>query len=112
MGQRSTASLKGGAEPKAIHPCRKTEWCLHNTEAIKLGRGKGRLEVLVRGLYPMRNAFPELRELEAGCWCQTRDRATSRPRPVEPSPEAAPRGKRTAKQPSLWSQPPAGCQRL
>ena len=44
MGQRSMASLKRGAEPKAILPEQKAEWWKHNAEAIKLAEQKPREE--------------------------------------------------------------------
>lgn len=44
MDQRSMASLKRGAEPKAILSKQKAEWWKHNAEAIKLAEQKPREE--------------------------------------------------------------------
>ncbi|XP_021030002.1 protein FAM207A isoform X1 [Mus caroli] len=95
LDQRSVVSLKRGAEPKAILPkkeklkLRRERW-LQKIEAIKLAEQKLREErkrkamVVVGDLHPLRDALPELQELEAGRQRQqARRRVTSKPRPVE-----------------------------
>lgn len=95
LDQKSVVSLKRGAEPKAIVPkkeklkLRRERW-LQKIEAIKLADQKLREErrrratVVVGDLHPLRDALPELQELEAGRQQQQpRRRGTSKPRPVE-----------------------------
>ncbi|XP_021486651.1 ribosome biogenesis protein SLX9 homolog isoform X1 [Meriones unguiculatus] len=95
LDQRSVISLKRGTEPKAILPkkeklrLRRERW-LQKIEAIKLAEQKLREErkrkamVVVGDLHPLRDALPELQELEASRQQQqTRRRVTSKPRPVE-----------------------------
>lgn len=95
LDQRSVVSLKRGAEPKAILPkkeklkLRRERW-LQKIEAIKLAEQKLREErkrkatVVVGDLHPLRDALPELQELEASRQQQqARRRVTSKPRPVE-----------------------------
>nr|XP_034380861.1 protein FAM207A isoform X2 [Arvicanthis niloticus] len=76
LDQKSVVSLKRGAEPKAILPkkeklkLRRERW-LQKIEAIKLAEQKLREErkrkamVVVGDLHPLRDALPELQELEA-----------------------------------------------
>lgn len=95
LDQKSVVSLKRGAEPKAIVPkkeklkLRRERW-LQKIEAIKLADQKLREErrrramVVVGDLHPLRDALPELQELETGRrQQQPRRRGTSKPRPVE-----------------------------
>ncbi|XP_052019543.1 ribosome biogenesis protein SLX9 homolog isoform X2 [Apodemus sylvaticus] len=94
LDQRSVVSLKRGAEPKAILPkkeklkLRRERW-LQKIEAIKLAEQKLREErkrkamVVVGDLHPLRDALPELQELEANRQQQRATRVTSKPRPVE-----------------------------
>ncbi|XP_028629765.1 protein FAM207A isoform X2 [Grammomys surdaster] len=92
--QKSVVSLKRGAEPKAVLPkkeklkLRRERW-LQKIEAIKLAEQKLREErkrkamVVVGDLHPLRDALPELQELEASRQQQQARRVTSKPRPVE-----------------------------
>lgn len=94
LDQRSVVSLKKGAEPKAILPkkeklrLRHERW-LQKIEAIKLAEQKFREErrrratVVVGDLHPLRDALPELQELETGHQWKARGRVNSKPRPVE-----------------------------
>ncbi|XP_076773209.1 ribosome biogenesis protein SLX9 homolog isoform X2 [Arvicanthis niloticus] len=94
LDQKSVVSLKRGAEPKAILPkkeklkLRRERW-LQKIEAIKLAEQKLREErkrkamVVVGDLHPLRDALPELQELEASRQQQQARRVTSKPRPVE-----------------------------
>nr|XP_004669481.2 protein FAM207A [Jaculus jaculus] len=94
LDQRSVASLKRGAEPKVILPkkeklrLRRERW-LQKIEAIKLAEQKLREErkrratVVVGDLHPLRDALPELQELEASSRWQTRGKVARKPRPVE-----------------------------
>ncbi|XP_021486652.1 ribosome biogenesis protein SLX9 homolog isoform X3 [Meriones unguiculatus] len=94
LDQRSVISLKRGTEPKAILPkkeklrLRRERW-LQKIEAIKLAEQKLREErkrkamVVVGDLHPLRDALPELQELEASRQQQQTRRVTSKPRPVE-----------------------------
>ncbi|XP_008838649.1 protein FAM207A isoform X2 [Nannospalax galili] len=93
LDQRSVVSLKKGAEPKTILPkkeklrLRRERW-LQKIEAIKLAEQKLREErrrratVVVGDLHPLRDALPELQELETGRPRKTRG-VTNKPRPVE-----------------------------
>ncbi|XP_028730151.1 ribosome biogenesis protein SLX9 homolog isoform X2 [Peromyscus maniculatus bairdii] len=93
LDQKSVVSLKRGTEPKTILPkkeklrLRHERW-LQKIEAIKLAEQKlkeerrRRATVVVGDLHPLRDALPELQELEAGRRQHTR-RASSKPRPVE-----------------------------
>ncbi|XP_027403511.1 protein FAM207A isoform X2 [Bos indicus x Bos taurus] len=91
---RSVTSIRRGAEAKTVLPkkeklkLRRERW-LQKIEAIKLAEQKLKAErrrratVVVGDLQPLRDALPELLELEAGGrWPPTR-RAASRPRPAE-----------------------------
>ncbi|KAL1771854.1 hypothetical protein HispidOSU_027477 [Sigmodon hispidus] len=94
LDQRSVVSLKRGTEPKTILPkkeklrLRHERW-LQKIEAIKLAEKKlkeerrRRATVVVGDLHPLRDALPELQELEARRQQPTRSRVTSKPRPVE-----------------------------
>ncbi|XP_020032804.1 ribosome biogenesis protein SLX9 homolog isoform X1 [Castor canadensis] len=94
LDQRSVSSLRRGAEVKTILPkkeklrLRREQW-LQKIEAIKLAEKKLREErkrratVVVGDLQPLRDALPELQELEAGSQRQARSRVTSKPRPAE-----------------------------
>lgn len=94
LDQKSVVSLKKGTEPKTILPkkeklrLRHERW-LQKIEAIKLAERKLKEErrrkamVVVGDLHPLRDALPELQELEASRQQQTRRRVTSKPRPVE-----------------------------
>ncbi|KAM4863467.1 ribosome biogenesis protein SLX9 homolog isoform X1 [Urocitellus parryii] len=94
LDQRSLASLRKGAEAKAILPkkeklrLRRERW-LQKIEAIKLAEQKlkeerrRRATAVVGDLHPLRDALPELQELEAGRRQQTRGRVSSKPRPAE-----------------------------
>lgn len=94
LDQKSVVSLKRGTEPKTILPkkeklrLRRERW-LQKIEAIKLAEQKLKEErrrkatVVVGDLHPLRDALPELQELEASRQQQTRRRVTSKPRPVE-----------------------------
>ncbi|XP_040587976.1 protein FAM207A isoform X2 [Mesocricetus auratus] len=93
LDQKSVVSLKRGTEPKTILPkkeklrLRHERW-LQKIEAIKLAEQKlkeerrRRATVVVGDLHPLRDALPELQELEASRQQQVR-RVTSKPRPVE-----------------------------
>ncbi|XP_059248489.1 ribosome biogenesis protein SLX9 homolog isoform X1 [Mustela nigripes] len=91
---RSVASIRRGAEPRAVLPkkeklkLRRERW-LQKIEAIKLAERqrkaerKRRAAAVVGDLQPLRDALPELLELEAGAR-QPRARGVSRrPRPAE-----------------------------
>ncbi|XP_044106769.1 protein FAM207A isoform X1 [Neovison vison] len=91
---RSVASIRRGAEPRAVLPkkeklrLRRERW-LQKIEAIKLAERQRKAErrrraaVVVGDLQPLRDALPELLELEAGAR-QPRARGVSRrPRPAE-----------------------------
>ncbi|XP_052600551.1 ribosome biogenesis protein SLX9 homolog isoform X1 [Peromyscus californicus insignis] len=94
LDQKSVVSLKRGTEPKTILPkkeklrLRHERW-LQKIEAIKLAEQKlkeerrRRATVVVGDLHPLRDALPELQELEASRRQHTRSRVTSKPRPVE-----------------------------
>ncbi|KAL1771855.1 hypothetical protein HispidOSU_027477 [Sigmodon hispidus] len=104
LDQRSVVSLKRGTEPKTILPkkeklrLRHERW-LQKIEAIKLAEKKlkeerrRRATVVVGDLHPLRDALPELQELEArrqqptrrvsSSWLRKVSRVTSKPRPVE-----------------------------
>ncbi|KAB1283682.1 Protein FAM207A [Camelus dromedarius] len=88
-------SLPSGVETKAVLPkkeklkLRRERW-LHKIEAIKLAEQKRKAErrrqatVVVGDLQPLRDALPELLELEAGGRrLPARRGAASRPRPAE-----------------------------
>ncbi|XP_072826424.1 ribosome biogenesis protein SLX9 homolog isoform X2 [Vicugna pacos] len=91
---RSRASTRRGAETKAVLPkkeklkLRRERW-LQKIEAIKLAEQKRKAErrrratVVVGDLQPLRDALPELLELEAGSRRLPARRAASRPRPAE-----------------------------
>ncbi|XP_032347372.1 protein FAM207A [Camelus ferus] len=92
---RSRASTRRGVETKAVLPkkeklkLRRERW-LHKIEAIKLAEQKRKAErrrqatVVVGDLQPLRDALPELLELEAGGRrLPARRGAASRPRPAE-----------------------------
>ncbi|XP_055271208.1 ribosome biogenesis protein SLX9 homolog isoform X2 [Moschus berezovskii] len=91
---RSVASVRRGAEAKTILPkkeklkLRRERW-LQKIEAIKLAEQKRRAErkrratVVVGDLQPLRDALPELLELEASGQRPPTRRAASRPRPAE-----------------------------
>lgn len=91
---RSVASIRRGAEPRAVLPkkeklrLRRERW-LQKIEAIKLAERQRKAErrrratVVVGDLQPLRDALPELLELESGAR-QPRARGVSRrPRPAE-----------------------------
>lgn len=95
LDARSVASIRRGAEAKAVLPkkeklkLRRERW-LQKIEAIKLAEQKLKAErkrratVVVGDLQPLRDALPELLDLEAGARRpQTRGRASSKPRPAE-----------------------------
>ncbi|MBZ3874335.1 Protein FAM207A [Sciurus carolinensis] len=106
LDQRSIASLRKaeacsssrtrrrGAEAKAILPkkeklrLRRERW-LQKIEALKLAEQKlkeerrRRATAVVGDLHPLRDALPELQELEAGSRQHTRGRVSSKPRPAE-----------------------------
>uniref|UniRef100_A0A8C0SWL7 SLX9 ribosome biosis factor n=1 Tax=Canis lupus familiaris TaxID=9615 RepID=A0A8C0SWL7_CANLF len=92
---RSVASVRRGAEARTVLPkkeklkLRRERW-LQKIEAIKLAEQKRKAErrrratVVVGDLQPLRDALPELLELEAaGRQPRTRGRVSSRPRPAE-----------------------------
>ncbi|XP_005375964.1 PREDICTED: protein FAM207A [Chinchilla lanigera] len=91
---RSVASLRRGAEVKAILPKkeklrqRRERW-LQKIEAIKLAEQKRKEErkrramVVVGDLHPLRDALPELEELEAYCPPPPRGRVSSEPQPAQ-----------------------------
>ncbi|XP_032721135.1 protein FAM207A isoform X2 [Lontra canadensis] len=91
---RSVASIRRGVEPRVVLPkkeklkLRRERW-LQKIEAIKLAERQRKAErrrraaVVVGDLQPLRDALPELLELEAGAR-QPRARGVSRrPRPAE-----------------------------
>ncbi|XP_032946888.1 ribosome biogenesis protein SLX9 homolog isoform X5 [Rhinolophus ferrumequinum] len=87
-------SIRRGAETKAVLPkkekrkLRRERW-LQKIEAIKLAEQKRQAErkrratVVVGDLQPLRDALPELLELEAGARRPHARRASSVPRPAE-----------------------------
>ncbi|XP_040120910.1 protein FAM207A isoform X2 [Oryx dammah] len=91
---RSVTSVRRGAEAKTILPkkeklkLRRERW-LQKIEAIKLAEQKRKAErrrratVVVGDLQPLRDALPELLELEASGRRPPTRRAASRPRPAE-----------------------------
>lgn len=91
---RSVTSVRRGAEAKTILPkkeklkLRRERW-LQKIEAIRLAEQKRKAEqrrratVVVGDLQPLRDALPELLELEAGGRRPPTRRAASRPRPAE-----------------------------
>ncbi|XP_070652045.1 ribosome biogenesis protein SLX9 homolog isoform X2 [Bos indicus] len=91
---RSVTSIRRGAEAKTVLPkkeklkLRRERW-LQKIEAIKLAEQKLKAErrrratVVVGDLQPLRDALPELLELEAGGWRPPTPRVASRPRPAE-----------------------------
>lgn len=91
---RSVTSIKRGAEAKTVLPkkeklkLRRERW-LQKIEAIKLAEQKLKAErrrratVVVGDLQPLRDALPELLELETGGRRPPTRRAASRPRPAE-----------------------------
>uniref|UniRef100_K9IHF9 Protein FAM207A n=1 Tax=Desmodus rotundus TaxID=9430 RepID=K9IHF9_DESRO len=95
LDTRSITSIRRGADAKAILPkkeklkLRRERW-LRKIEAIKLAEQKLKAErkrratVVVGDLQPLRDALPELLDLEAVARRpQTRGRAISKPRPAE-----------------------------
>ncbi|XP_042527630.1 protein FAM207A isoform X1 [Dipodomys spectabilis] len=94
LDQKSVVSLKRGSEAKVILPkkeklrLRRERW-LQKIEAIKLAEKKLREErkrratVVVGDLHPLRDALPELQELEAGGRRPTGSREARKPRPAE-----------------------------
>lgn len=95
LDARSVASIRRGAEAKAVLPkkeklkLRRERW-LQKIEAIKLAEQKRQAErrrratAVVGDLQPLRDALPELLELEAGARRPpARHRAASKPRPAE-----------------------------
>ncbi|KAM7133072.1 ribosome biogenesis protein SLX9 homolog isoform 1-T1 [Molossus nigricans] len=95
LDTRSVTSIRRGAEAKTILPkkeklkLRRERW-LQKIEAIKLAEQKHKAEkrrratVVVGDLQPLRDALPELLELEAGTrQPHTRGRTSSKPRPAE-----------------------------
>ncbi|KAM9696574.1 ribosome biogenesis protein SLX9 homolog isoform 2-T2 [Dama dama] len=91
---RSVTSVRRGAEAKTVLPkkeklkLRRERW-LQKIEAIKLAEQKRKAErrrratVVVGDLQPLRDALPELLELEAGSRRPPTRRVASRPRPAE-----------------------------
>nr|XP_035931155.1 protein FAM207A isoform X2 [Halichoerus grypus] len=91
---RSVASVRRGAEARAVLPkkeklkLRRERW-LQKIEAIKLAEQKRKAErrrratVVVGDLQPLRDALPELLELEAGGRQPRARGVSSRPRPAE-----------------------------
>ncbi|XP_019655056.1 protein FAM207A isoform X5 [Ailuropoda melanoleuca] len=91
---RSVASIRRGAEARAVLPkkeklkLRRERW-LQKIEAIKLAEQKRKAErrrratVVVGDLQPLRDALPELLELEAGSRQRRARGVSSRPRPSE-----------------------------
>uniref|UniRef100_A0A8C9JCH6 Protein FAM207A n=1 Tax=Panthera tigris altaica TaxID=74533 RepID=A0A8C9JCH6_PANTA len=89
---RSVASIRRGADARVILPkkeklkLRRERW-LQKIEAIKLAEQKRKAErrrratVVVGDLQPLKDALPELLELEAGG--RRRVRVSRRPRPAE-----------------------------
>ncbi|XP_047654024.1 ribosome biogenesis protein SLX9 homolog isoform X2 [Phacochoerus africanus] len=94
LDARSVASIRRGAEAKAVLPkkeklkLRRERW-LQKIEAIKLAEQKRQAErrrratAVVGDLQPLRDALPELLGLEAGARRPPARRAASRPRPAE-----------------------------
>lgn len=95
LDTRSVTSIRRGAEVKAVLPkkeklkLRRERW-LQKIEAIKLAEQKHKAEqrrramVVVGDLQPLRDALPELLELEAGTRRpHTRGGTSSKPRPAE-----------------------------
>ncbi|XP_057553046.1 ribosome biogenesis protein SLX9 homolog [Hippopotamus amphibius kiboko] len=90
---RSITSIRRGAEAKAVLPkkeklkLRRERW-LQKIEAIQLAELRRKAEqrrratVVVGDLQPLRDALPELLELEAGGRRPPARRAASRPRPA------------------------------
>ncbi|XP_021569861.1 protein FAM207A isoform X2 [Carlito syrichta] len=93
LDAQSVTSVRRGAEAKIILPkkekmkLRRERW-LQKIEAIKLAEQKSREErrrratPVVGDLHPLRDALPQLLELQAGSQRQVR-RTTSKPRPTE-----------------------------
>ncbi|XP_043730329.1 protein FAM207A isoform X2 [Cervus elaphus] len=91
---RSVTSVRRGAEARTVLPkkeklkLRRERW-LQKIEAIKLAEQKRKAErrrratVVVGDLQPLRDALPELLELEAGSRRPPTRRVASRPRPAE-----------------------------
>ncbi|XP_027982314.1 protein FAM207A isoform X3 [Eumetopias jubatus] len=91
---RSVASVRRGVEARAVLPkkeklkLRRERW-LQKIEAIKLAEQKRKAErrrratVVVGDLQPLRDALPELLELEAGSRQPRARGVSSRPRPAE-----------------------------
>ncbi|XP_021534812.1 protein FAM207A isoform X2 [Neomonachus schauinslandi] len=91
---RSVASVRRGAEARAVLPkkeklkLRRERW-LQKIETIKLAEQKRKAEqrrratVVVGDLQPLRDALPELLELEAGGRQPRARGVSSRPRPAE-----------------------------
>ncbi|XP_034885931.1 protein FAM207A isoform X1 [Mirounga leonina] len=91
---RSVASVRRGAEARAVLPkkeklkLRRERW-LQKIETIKLAEQKRKAErrrratVVVGDLQPLRDALPELLELEAGGRRPRARGVSSRPRPTE-----------------------------
>ncbi|XP_043330522.1 protein FAM207A isoform X2 [Cervus canadensis] len=91
---RSVTSVRRGAEARTVLPkkeklkLRREQW-LQKIEAIKLAEQKLKAErrrratVVVGDLQPLRDALPELLELEAGSRRPPTRRVASRPRPAE-----------------------------
>uniref|UniRef100_A0A4X1T677 Family with sequence similarity 207 member A n=1 Tax=Sus scrofa TaxID=9823 RepID=A0A4X1T677_PIG len=94
LDARSVASIRRGAEAKAVLPkkeklkLRRERW-LQKIEAIKLAEQKRQAErrrratAVVGDLQPLRDALPELLELEAGARRPPARRVASKPRPAE-----------------------------
>ncbi|XP_005878990.1 PREDICTED: protein FAM207A [Myotis brandtii] len=94
LDTRSVASVRRGAEAKTILPkkeklkLRRERW-LQKIEAIKLAEQKLKAErrrqatVVVGDLQPLRDALPELLELEAGARRPHTRGTSSKPRPAE-----------------------------
>ncbi|XP_051042934.1 ribosome biogenesis protein SLX9 homolog isoform X2 [Phodopus roborovskii] len=104
LDQKSVVSLKRGTEPKSILPkkeklrLRHERW-LQKIEAIKLAEQKlkeerrRRATVVVGDLHPLRDALPELQELETSWQQQTRceeERTRFRELLASPSYRASP----------------------
>uniref|UniRef100_F6X7A1 SLX9 ribosome biosis factor n=1 Tax=Equus caballus TaxID=9796 RepID=F6X7A1_HORSE len=94
LDTRSVTSVRRGTEAKAVLPkkeklkLRRERW-LQKIEALKLAEQERRAQqrrkatVVVGDLQPLRDALPELLELEAGGRRQHTRGAGSRPRPAE-----------------------------
>ncbi|XP_070453999.1 ribosome biogenesis protein SLX9 homolog isoform X1 [Equus przewalskii] len=94
LDTRSVTSVRRGTEAKAVLPkkeklkLRRERW-LQKIEALKLAEQERRAQqrrkatVVVGDLQPLRDALPELLELEAGGRRQRTRGAGSRPRPAE-----------------------------